>query len=308
MDRITVVGAGHVGATTAQRIAEKELATEVIIVDIVDGLPQGKALDQWESAPVEGFDTRVRGATAYEETAGSGVYVVTAGLPRGPGMSRDDLVTKNTAIIKGIAEQIASQSPDAIILMVTNPLDAMAYVAKEVTGFPRERVIGMAGVLDTARFRSFIALELDVSVEDVQALVLGGHGDEMVPLASSVSVGGIPLAQLMSADRIEALVQRTRGGGAEIIDLLKTGSAFYAPSAAVTQMCESIVRDKKRILPCAAWLTGEYGFSDLYLGVPCKLGRNGLEDVLVVELTEDEKAGLERSAAAVRETIGAVNL
>ena len=219
-----------------------------------------------------------------------------------------DAHTKNTAIIKGIAEQIASQSPDAIILMVTNPLDAMAYVAKEVTGFPRERVIGMAGVLDTARFRSFIALELDVSVEDVQALVLGGHGDEMVPLVSSVSIGGIPLTQLLSAERIEALVQRTRTGGAEIIDLLKTGSAFYAPSAAVTQMCESVVRDKKRILPCAAWLTGEYGFSDLYLGVPCKLGRNGLEEVLVVDLTDEERAGLERSAAGVRETIGAVEL
>jgi malate dehydrogenase len=308
VEKITVVGAGHVGATAAQRIAERELAREVIVVDIVEGLPQGKALDQWESAPVEGFDTRVRGAQSYEDTAGSGLYVVTAGLARKPGMSRDDLVTKNAQIIKGIAEQIVAHSPDSIIIMVTNPLDVMAYVAKEVTGFPRERVVGMAGVLDTARFRCFIALELDVSVEDIQALVLGGHGDSMVPLVSTVSVGGVPLTQLLPADRIEALVQRTRKGGGEIVGLLKTGSAYYAPSAAAVQMAEAIVRDKKRILPCAAWLEGEFGLDGLFVGVPCKLGRNGLEGIIEVELTDDERAALHASAAEVKATMEVVQL
>lgn len=307
MDRITVVGAGHVGATAAQRIAERELAREVVLVDIVEGLPEGKALDQWESAPVEGFDTRVRGSQGYEETAGSGIYVVTAGLARKPGMSRDDLVTKNASIIRGIAEEIRERSPESIIIMVTNPLDVMAYVAKEVTGFPRERVLGMAGILDTARFRSFISLELDVSVEDVQALVLGGHGDSMVPLVSTVSVGGIPLTELLSADRIEALVERTRKGGGEIVGLLKTGSAYYAPSAAATQMVEAIVRDKKRILPCAAWLEGEYGLEGLFLGVPCKLGRAGMEQVLEVELGDAERDALHRSAEDVRATMAVVD-
>lgn len=307
MDRITVVGAGHVGATAAQRIAERELAREVVLVDIVEGLPEGKALDQWESAPVEGFDTRVRGSQGYEATAGSGIYVVTAGLARKPGMSRDDLVTKNASIIRGIAEEIRERSPESIIIMVTNPLDVMAYVAKEVTRFPRERVLGMAGILDTARFRSFISLELDVSVEDVQALVLGGHGDSMVPLVSTVSVGGIPLTELLSADRIEALVERTRKGGGEIVGLLKTGSAYYAPSAAATQMVEAIVRDKKRILPCAAWLEGEYGLEGLFLGVPCKLGRAGMEQVLEVELGDAERDALHRSAEDVRATMAVVD-
>ncbi len=308
MDKITVVGAGHVGATAAQRVAERELAREVVLVDIVEGLPQGKALDQWESAPVEGFDTRVVGSRGYDETAGSGLYIVTAGLARKPGMSRDDLVTRNTEIIKGIAEQIRQHSPDAIVIMVTNPLDVMAYVAKEVTGFPRHRVIGMAGVLDTARFRSFIALELDVSVEDIQALVLGGHGDSMVPLTRSVSVGGIPLAELLPADRIEEIVERTRKGGGEIVGLLKTGSAYYAPSAAAVQMAEAIARDKKRILPCAAWLEGEYGLHDLFLGVPCKLGRGGLEQVIEVDLTPGERQALHASAADVRATMKVVAL
>jgi malate dehydrogenase len=297
-----------VGATTAQRIAEKELARQVVLVDILDGVPQGKALDQWESAPVEGFDTKVIGSQTYEATAGSGLYVVTAGLARTPGMSREDLVAKNTQIIAGISEQIRMYSPEAIIIMVTNPLDVMAYVAKEVTGFPRERVIGMAGVLDTARFRSFIALELDVSVEDVQALVLGGHGDSMVPLVSTVSVGGIPLTQMLSADRIEALVQRTRKGGGEIVGLLKTGSAYYAPSAAAVQMCEAIVRDKRRILPCAAWLQGEYGMDEVFLGVPCKLGMNGLEAVLEVQMSDEEMQALQSSAAAVKDTMAVVQL
>lgn len=308
MDRITVVGAGHVGATAAQRIAERELAREVVVVDILEGVPQGKALDQWESAPVEGFDTRVVGAQEYGPTEGSGIYVVTAGLARKPGMSRDDLLKKNAEIIQGISEEIAKRSPGAIVVMVTNPLDVMSYVAMKVTGFPRERVVGMAGILDTARFRSFIALELDVSVEDIQALVLGGHGDSMVPIVSTVTVGGIPLTELLSADRIEALVQRTRKGGGEIVQLLGTGSAYYAPSSAAVQMVESIVRDKKRILPCAAWLQGEFGLEGLFLGVPCKLGRNGLEGVLEVPLTDDESSALRASADAVRSTMDLLDL
>jgi malate dehydrogenase len=308
VDKITVVGAGHVGATAAQRIAERELAREVVLVDILEGVPQGKALDQWESAPVEGFDTMVRGAQSYEDTAGSGIYVVTAGLARKPGMSRDDLLQKNTQIIAGVAEQIKLHSPDAIIVMVTNPLDVMAYVAKEVAGFPRERVIGMAGILDTARFRSFIAMELNVSVEDIQALVLGGHGDSMVPIVSTVSVGGIPLSQLMSADRIEALVERTRKGGGEIVKLLGTGSAYYAPSSGAVQMVEAIARNKMRVLPCAAWLEGEFGLDGLFLGVPCKLGRGGLEGVIEVELSDEERSALEASAAAVRGTMEMLQL
>jgi len=308
VDKITVVGAGHVGSTTAMRLAERELAREVVLVDIKEGLPQGVALDQWESAPVEGFDTRLRGTQDYEATAGSGIFVVTAGFPRKPGMSRDDLVAKNSRVIREISEQIRDRSPNAIVIMVTNPLDVMAYVAMEVTGFPRERVVGMAGILDTARFRSFIALELDVSVEDVQALVLGGHGDSMVPVVSTVSVGGIPLTELLSRDRIEELVQRTRKGGGEIVGLLKEGSAYYAPSSAVAQMCEAIVRDKKRILPCAAWLEGEYGLDELFIGVPVKLGRGGVESVMEVGLTEDEREALHRSAEDVRETMATVEV
>ncbi|MFQ5746850.1 MAG: malate dehydrogenase [Gemmatimonadota bacterium] len=308
MKKITVVGAGHVGATTAQRIAERELAREVVLVDILEGVPQGKALDQWESAPIEGFDARVVGDQDYGPTAGSDIFVVTAGLARKPGMSRDDLVQKNAAIIGGIAGKIRDASPDAIVIMVTNPLDVMAYVAKQVTGFPRERIIGMAGVLDTARFRSFIALELGVSVEDIQALVLGGHGDSMVPIVSTVTVGGIPLRQLLTEERIEALVERTRKGGGEIVGYLKTGSAFYAPSAAATQMCESIARDKHRVLPCAAWLQGEYGLTDLFLGVPCRLGRAGLEQIYEIALTDEERTALEASAAAVRVTMELVDV
>jgi malate dehydrogenase len=306
MDKITVVGAGNVGATAAQRVAEKELARQVVLIDIAEGIPQGKGLDQWESAPIEGFDSRVIGTNGYEESAGSGIYIVTAGIARKPGMSRDDLLTTNAGIVKSVAENIARVSPDAIIIMVSNPLDVMCYVAMKASGFPRERVIGMAGVLDTARYRSFLALELDVSVEDIQAMVLGGHGDTMVPLISYTTVSGIPVTQLIEKDRLDAIVDRTRNGGAEIVKYLKTGSAYYAPSSGAVQMAEAIVKDKKRILPCAAWLTGEYGMEGLFLGVPCKLGRGGLERVLEVELTEDERAALEKSADAVREPMALV--
>ena len=308
VNKITVVGAGNVGATTAQRLAEKELARRIILVDIQEGIPQGKALDQWESAPIEGFDTRVTGTNTYEETAGSEIIVVTAGIARKPGMSRDDLLNTNAGIVKQVSENIRDTSPDAIIIMVSNPLDVMSYVAKQVTGFPRERVIGMAGVLDTARYRSFIAEALDVSVRDIQAMVLGGHGDTMVPLISYTSVSGIPVTQLMSAEKLQAIVDRTRNGGAEIVKHLKTGSAYYAPSAAAVQMCEAIVNDQKRILPCAAWLEGEYGMRGLFLGVPCKLGRAGLERILEVELTDAEREALNKSAEAVREPMAAVRL
>ncbi|NLG62709.1 MAG: malate dehydrogenase [Candidatus Cloacimonetes bacterium] len=306
VDKITVVGAGHVGATAAQGLALKELARQVVLIDILEGVPQGKGLDQWESAPIEGFDTRVIGTNDYADTAGSQIVIVTAGIARKPGMSRDDLLNTNAKIVREVSENIKRHSPDAIVIMISNPLDVMAYVCKETTGFPRERVIGMAGVLDTARYRSFIALELDVSVEDIQALVLGGHGDTMVPLASYTTVSGIPLSQLLPQERIDALVDRARTGGAEIVGLLKTGSAYYAPAAAAVQMAEAIVKDKKRILPCAAWLQGEYGMEGLFLGVPVKLGRNGMEQIVEVELTAGEKAALEKSAAAVRETMAAL--
>ena len=302
-NKITVVGAGNVGATAAQLLAQKELAREVVMVDIAEGIPQGKALDQWEWAPIEGFDTRVIGSNDYEAAAGSDLFIVTAGIARKPGMSREDLLKTNAGIVRQVSEQIRDASPDAIVIMVSNPLDVMAYVCKDVTGFPRERVIGMAGVLDTARYRSFIAMEADVSVEDIQALVLGGHGDSMVPLISYTTVSGIPLTQLLSRDRIDALVERTRKGGAEIVGLLKTGSAYYAPAAAAVQMAEAIVKDKKRILPCAAWLEGEFGLDGLFLGVPCKLGRGGLEKIVEVEVTDEERAALQTSADAGRETM-----
>lgn len=306
VNKITVVGAGNVGATTAQRIAEKSLSRTVVMVDVADGIPQGKALDQWESAPVELFDTRVVGSNGYEETAGSDIVVITAGIARKPGMSRDDLLNTNAGIVKSVCEQVKTTSPDAIIIVVSNPLDVMCHVAKQVTGFPRERVIGMAGVLDTARYRSFIAEALDVSVQDIQAMVLGGHGDTMVPLISYTTIAGIPIRQLMGEEQLDAIVQRARTGGAEIVKYLKTGSAYYAPSAGAVEMVDAIVRDRKRILPCAAWLEGEYGMSGLYLGVPCKLGRKGLEQIIEVELTDDERAALAKSAEAVREPMAAI--
>ena len=308
LNKITVVGAGNVGATTAQRLAEKSLARTVVLVDVIEGVPQGKGLDQWESAPIAGFDTRVIGANDYGPAAGSEVFVVTAGIARKPGMSRDDLVRTNADIVKQVSQQIKQTTPNAIVIVVSNPLDVMCWVTKQVTGFPRERVFGMAGVLDTARYRSFLAEALDVSVDDIQAMVLGGHGDTMVPLISYTTVSGIPVTQLLDKAKLDKIVDRTRNGGAEIVAFLKTGSAYYAPSAAAVQMVESIALDKKRVLPCAAWLEGEYGLSGIYCGVPCKLGRKGLEQILQVELSADEKAALAKSANAVKETMAAVKL
>ncbi len=308
VNKITVVGAGNVGATAAQRIAEKELARTVVMVDVAEGIPQGKGLDQWQSAPIEGFDSRVIGTNGYEETKDSDIVVITAGIARKPGMSRDDLLNTNAGIVKSVSEQIAKTSPNAIVIVVSNPLDVMCWVAKEATGFPKERVIGMAGVLDTARYRAFLATALDVSVRDIQAMVLGGHGDTMVPLISYTTVSGIPITQLMDKATLDAIVDRTRNGGAEIVKHLKTGSAYYAPSSGAVQMVEAIVNDQKRILPCSAWLEGEYGEKGIFLGVPVKLGRKGIEKIIDVSLTADEKAALAKSAQAVREPMGVVKL
>src|SRR5881409_2300958 len=308
LNRITVVGAGNVGATAAQRLAEQQLARTVVLVDVIEGVPQGKGLDQWQSASIEGFDTRIIGANDYGPAAGSEVVVVTAGIARKPGMSRDDLVRTNADIVQQVARQIKQHCPTAIVVVVSNPLDVMCWVTKTVTGFPRERVIGMAGVLDTARYRAFLAEVLDVSVEDVQAMVLGGHGDTMVPLVSYTTVSGIPVTQLLDTATLDKIVERTRNGGAEIVSYLKTGSAYYAPSAAVTQMVEAILKDKKKILPCAAYLEGEYGIKGLFVGVPVKLGAKGIEQIIEIKLTPDEKAGLEKSAAAVRELVGVIGV
>ncbi len=308
MNKITVVGAGNVGATTAQRLAEKRLAREIVMVDVIEGTPQGKGLDQWESAPIERFDTRIVGANDYGPTAGSDLFVVTAGIARRPGMSREDLLRTNVDIVKSVALEIKKHAPKAIVIVVSNPLDTMCYVMKETLGAPRERVLGMAGVLDTARYRAFIAEALDVSVEDIQAMVLGGHGDTMVPLVTYTTVSGIPVSQLLRPDVVEKLVERTKNGGAEIVAHLKTGSAYYAPSAAAAQMVEAIALDKRRILPCAAWLEGEYGHRDIFLGVPCKLGAKGLEQIVEVELTPKERVALGKSAESVRESIAQVKL
>ena len=306
--KISVIGAGHVGATCAQRIAEKELANEVVIVDILEGTPQGKGLDMWESAPIEGFDAKVIGTNGYEETAGSDVVVVTAGLARKPGMSRDDLRDKNAGIIKSITEQVAKFSPKAKVILVTNPLDVMTYVAFKTTGFESKNVFGQAGVLDTARYRTFLSMELGVSVNDIQAMVLGGHGDDMVPLLSYTTVSGIPITQLVAKERLDEIVQRTRTGGGEIVKLLKTGSAYYAPSAAAIEMVEAVVRDKKRVLPCSAWLTGQYGISETYAGVPVVLGKDGVEKILEIELSDEEKGMLQASANSVKANIEALSI
>lgn len=297
--KITVVGAGFVGSTCAHWAAAKELG-DVVLLDINEGSAQGKALDLFEASPVEGFDSKVIGSASYADSAGSDVVIITAGIPRKPGMSRDDLLATNAKIVKTVCEGVKEHSPNAVVIIVSNPLDAMAFVAKETLGFPRERVIGMAGVLDSARFRSFVAEAANVSVKDVQAFVLGGHGDTMVPMPRHCSVGGVPLLEMLGADKVEALVDRTRKGGAEIVGLLKTGSAYYAPSASAVQMAEAILKDQQRILPCAAYLQGEYGVNDLFVGVLCKLGGNGLEKVIEIELNETEKAGLTNSIEAVK--------
>jgi malate dehydrogenase len=300
--KVTVVGAGNVGATTAQRIYEKGYA-DVVLVDVVEDMPQGKALDMMESGPVVGTDARITGSNGYEETADSDVVVITAGIARRPGMSRDDLLLTNMKIVGSVTGQVAKYSPNAVLVIVSNPLDAMVQHAKAVSGFPKERVVGMAGILDTARFRTFLSMELNVSVTNVQAYVLGGHGDSMVPLIGSTTVGGVPVSKLIEKDRLEQIVQRTRDGGAEIVGLLKTGSAYYAPSAAAAQMVEAILLDRKEILPCAAYLEGEYGITGLYAGVPVKLGAAGVEEIIEVELTDTENTALQKSAKAVQELI-----
>jgi malate dehydrogenase len=300
--KISVIGAGFVGSTLAQRLAERDYA-DVVMFDIIPNMPQGKALDMLQAGPVIGYDSLVIGTNDYADTANSDIVVITSGFPRKPGMSRDDLVKKNQEVVEQVTREVVRTSPNCIIIMVTNPLDAMAQLALHVSGFPRNRVIGMAGVLDTARFRTFIAQELNVSVRDVQAYVLGGHGDTMVPLARMCTVAGVPISQLLSAERIEQIVQRTRDGGAEIVNLLGSGSAYFAPSASVLQMVDSILLDKKMIMPCAVYLQGEYGINGLFVGVPAKLGAGGLEEVIEIELTEEEKALLQKSANAVKELV-----
>ena len=305
--KVTVVGAGNVGATCAQRLAEKGY-TDVVLVDIIEGMPQGKALDLLEACPVLSCDSSITGANSYEQTANSSIAVITSGIARKPGMSRDDLLLTNMNIVKGVTEEIVKYSPDCIIIVVANPLDAMAQLALHVSKFPRNRVLGMSGILDTARFRTFLAQELDVSVEDVFACVLGGHGDAMVPLPRLSTAGGIPITELLSRATIDALVDRTVKGGGEIVALLKTGSAYYAPSAATVQMVDAILLDKKKILPCAAYLDGEYGIKGFFLSVPVKVGKNGIEQVIEIKLTPDEQAALQRSADGVKELVDIMKL
>jgi malate dehydrogenase len=298
-NKITIVGAGNVGASTAQKIAEKALG-DIVLVDIVPDLPQGKALDLQESGPICGFDSRLIGTNRYDETEGSDIVIITSGIARKPGMSRDELLKTNVGIVKGVTQEIVKRSPGAVLIIVSNPLDAMTYVAAKVSGFPRERIMGMAGVLDSARFRTFIALELGVSVENIQSFVLGGHGKTMIPLIRYSTVAGMPVSRLINRERLDHLIQRTREGGAEIVGLLKTGSAYYAPAASITEMVEAVVRDKKKILPCAALCKGEYGINGLFVGVPAKLGIRGVEQVIEFELSDEEAAGLQSSAEAVR--------
>jgi len=300
--KISIIGAGFVGATAAHWAAEKELG-DVVLVDIIEGIPQGKALDLFEASPIEGFDARVIGTNAYEETKDSDVVIITSGIPRKPGMSREDLLETNKKIIESVVTQVVERSPKAILIMVTNPLDTMTYLAFKSSRFPKQRVIGMAGILDAARFKAFIAMELNVSVEDIQALLLGGHGDEMVPLPRYTTISGIPLSQLLPKETVDRLVDRTRKGGGEIVNLLKTGSAFYAPSAAVVQIAEAILKDKKRILPCCVYLDGEYGLKDICFGVPVKLGIGGVESIIELQLTEEEKRLVSKSAESVKKSI-----
>jgi malate dehydrogenase len=305
--KISIIGAGFVGATAAHWAAEKELG-DVVLVDIIEGMPQGKSLDLFQAGPVEGFDARVIGSNSYQETENSDVVIITSGVPRKPGMSREDLLEINKKIIESVVSEVVKKSPQAILILVTNPLDTMTYLAFRKSGFPKQRVMGMAGILDTARFKAFIALELSVSVEDIQALLLGGHGDEMVPLPRYTTVSGIPLSQLLPKETIDRLVDRTRKGGGEIVNLLKTGSAFYAPSAAAIQMTEAILKDKKRILPCCVYLDGEYGLKDICFGVPVKLGAKGIEAIIELELTEEEKRLVTKSAESVKKSITELKL
>ncbi len=298
--KVTVVGSGNVGATAAQRIVEREIA-DVVMIDILEGIPQGKSLDIMESAPLEGFDTKIAGSNAYDLSADSDIVVITAGLARKPGMTRDDLVQKNSDIVAGVVRESVERSPKAILIVVSNPLDAMCEVARRVSGFPRERVFGMAGILDSARMRWFIAEALGISVESTHAFVLGGHGDTMVPLPRYSTVAGIPITELLPKEKLDAIVQRTRDGGIEIVNYYKTGSAYYAPSAAVVEMVDAVLKDKKKILPCAAYLQGEYGMREVYLGVPVKLGRKGVEQIIEIKLRDEERAALQKSADAVRE-------
>lgn len=305
--KITIVGAGNVGATAAHWAAAKELG-DIVVVDVIEGLPQGKALDLWEAGPLEGFDCRIIGTNDYRETANSDVVVITAGVARKPGMSREDLLATNKAIVESVVDGVIKSSPGAFLIVVTNPLDTMTYLAWKRSGFPKHRVIGQAGILDSTRFRTFVAAELGVSVEETQALVLGGHGDEMVPLPRYCTVAGVPITELLPKEKIDRIVERTRKGGGEIVALLKTGSAYYSPGAAVVQMVEAVLRDKKRILPCSAYLEGQYGLRDLYFGVPVKLGAQGMEGIIEVSLTEEEKALVQRSADAVRRSIAELKL
>ncbi len=303
--KISVIGAGHVGEVTAFKIAEKELG-DVVLLDVIEDMPIGKGLDMLEGGPVGQYDTMITGTNSYADTANSDIVVITAGVPRKPGMSRDELVGTNFGIVKSVTEKVIEYSPNSMLLVVSNPLDVMVYTAFKVSGFPKHRVFGMAGILDTTRFRAFISMELNVSVENIQALVLGGHGDTMVPIARYTTVAGIPLSHFLPQDRIDAIVERTRKGGGEIVKYLKTGSAYYAPSLAVTEMVESVVRDKKKILPCAAYLEGEYGIRDLYFGVPIKLGASGVEEIIEIELTDEEKEAIKNSEAAVRNVVNTI--
>jgi len=308
MSKISVIGAGHVGETTAFKIAEKELANEVVLVDVIEDMPIGKGLDMREAGPVGKFDTKIYGTNSYEDTANSDIVVITAGKPRKPGMSRDELVDANFNIVKPVTENVVKHSPNAILIVVSNPLDAMAYTAYKVSGFPKNRVFGMAGILDTTRFKAFIAMEIGVSVENIQALVLGGHGDTMVPIVRYTTISGIPVSHFIPEDKLNAIIERTAGGGGEIVKYLKTGSAYYAPAMAITEMVESIVKDKKKILPCTAYLEGEYGINGIYFGSPVKLGANGLEEIIEIDLNDTEKEAIKKSEVAVRTVIDLLKL